>query len=329
MELEFIDTSNPDNTPFQDLDFEQELDNQEFEQDFEQEDQLDEYSSFVDIATSMGFKEEDLKEVPKEITRDQYAQYMKQLFGRQYLQEKAPGLAPLIENGLNMQVYIEQVKAIDETLAFPDENLVKGSLYDHHYKNALQLGTIRPDRNGNISKEDQAYIISKVEADYSRYGDNVTSIANNIRQQLEQQKEELPQKLQEYSFEQYKQVIQSYNNEANQFVNELKNQKEIIFGFTDNKEREDFTNFAKEQLSIVETENQRGVKLIMDLENDGELLKKVLRLLHLEKQGYIKNIKTRATQDAWSKLSKHSPEKGGGAGTKSGGFTFVDTSKPH
>lgn len=328
MELQFIDTSQPieevkegqgfvaENTDFDDQDFTATPQDQS------------PYDDFLEIAKGMNFTDDDLKSIPKEITKDDYAKYMKELFGRQYLNEKAPGLAPVIDEGIDMYQYMEQVRSIDDTLAFPDENLVKGTLYDHYYKEAIKFGTISPDQNGNISKEDMNYIVSKVEADYQRYGDKVYDVANSIREHLEMQKQQLPSMLRDQSIKQYENMTTKYQAEVQEFVKELAREKEIILSFADQKEKDDFINFANSQMSIVETEGQKGVKLIMDLENDPVYLKKVLRLLHLDKMGYIKDIKTKASVDAWSKLGKHGQEKGPSF-NKQGGFVFVDTSKPH
>ena len=259
--------------------------------------------------------------------------HMMQVVGRtqamNYLTNTDPDLHKIVSKGMSVKDYVQERMNYEQMMNTDDATLFKGQMYNYLLNKNVEMGVATANEDGSLSQQSHEAIIQEIE----RHTSNMTAEqfkqkGAEIRENLQQQINNIPDYLQQKYEAQQKQNMEQYEAQRAEYMSNLKdtinNTKNIVVGFADQSARDDFSSFIDEQTKLSEVEvngqKQMVVPLFHKLQNDSEFLLQTLRLQHMHENGYFTDTTNKARTNAYKELGIM-PSSKGKSGRKSNAKT--------
>ena len=259
--------------------------------------------------------------------------HMMQVVGRtqamNYLTNTDPDLHKIVSRGMSVKDYVQERMNYEQMMNTDDATLFKGQMYNYLLNKNVEMGVATANEDGSLSQQSHEAIIQEIE----RHTSNMTAEqfkqkGAEIRENLQQQINNIPDYLQQKYEAQQKQNMEQYEAQRAEYMSNLKdtinNTKNIVVGFADQSARDDFSSFIDEQTKLTELDvngqKQMVVPLFHKLQNDSEFLLQTLRLQHMHENGYFTDTTNKARTNAYKELGIM-PSSKGKSGRKSNAKT--------
>ena len=259
--------------------------------------------------------------------------HMMQVVGRtqamNYLTNTDPDLHKIVSKGMSVKDYVQERMNYEQMMNTDDATLFKGQMYNYLLNKNVEMGVATANEDGSLSQQSHEAIIQEIE----RHTSNMTAEqfkqkGAEIRENLQQQINNIPDYLQQKYEAQQKQNMEQYEAQRAEYMSNLKdtinNTKNIVVGFADQSARDDFSSFIDEQTKLTELDvngqKQMVVPLFHKLQNDSEFLLQTLRLQHMHENGYFTDTTNKARTNAYKELGIM-PSSKGKSGRKSNAKT--------
>ena len=241
--------------------------------------------------------------------------HMMQVVGRtqamNYLTNTDPDLHKIVSKGMSVKDYVQERMNYEQMMNTDDATLFKGQMYNYLLNKNVEMGVATANEDGSLSQQSHEAIIQEIE----RHTSNMTAEqfkqkGAEIRENLQQQINNIPDYLQQKYEAQQKQNMEQYEAQRAEYMSNLKdtinNTKNIVVGFADQSARDDFSSFIDEQTKLTELDvngqKQMVVPLFHKLQNDSEFLLQTLRLQHLHQNGFFTDTTNKARKNAFKEL---------------------------
>jgi len=257
-----------------------------------------------------------------------------------FLESEDAHLHNIVKQGVSLNDYIDSVVEMRNTMATPDDRLVKGDLFSKMSNHLQSINVIKPEEDGSFSEESIQKIVNSVENQFKQLpSEQVGAMANSIRNTIQESINTIPEHLKGRRESQQKQSLEDFNNRRKGYIDKINSNidksKKIVTAFSDQSEKNDFKQFVDEMTSVKEIDfNGKKVTaapLIHEIQNNSETLIEVLRFLHLKKNGYFTDKTNNARKAAFGELGLNpivGKDKGGKSKSSSyNGVRIADTSQ--
>jgi len=228
-----------------------------------------------------------------------------------HLNQTDPDLHNIVSRGINLNEYMQERMQYEKMINTDDATLFKGQMYNYLLNKNIEMGVATANEDGSLSEQSHKAIMDEI----GRHTSNMTTEqfrekGESIRQNLQQQINQIPDYLQERHQAQHHQNLEKYETDRQEYMNGLKGvidkSNNIVVGFADQSAKDDFTQFIDEQTRLSEIDvngqKQTVVPLFHQLQNDSEFLLQTLRLQQMLKNGYFTDTTNKARNNAFKEL---------------------------